>query len=158
MEVKSAKKNVLMNKFAQLHRDIEHGKDKMQKVGSSFWRGKTDHHPHKMFPFCQDTVQDGSPMTTLNDCENTPRKQDKSPVTSASSKQAIVLGMCFVLLWVEKIGINLFRGTHYSLLLLFNSIFKLLFFVWKNVFLPHVSCPCDYISSSSGKLYLGDLS
>lgn len=148
-----------MNKFAQLHRDIEHGKGKMRKVGSSFWKGKTDHHPRKMFPFCQDMVQEGSPMRrTLSDCENIPRKQAKSLVTSASSKQAIVFRMCFVLLWVEKMGMNLFRGTHYCLLLLFNSIFKLLFFVWKNVFLPHVSCPCDCISSNSGELYLGDLS
>lgn len=73
MAVKSKrKKKVLMNKFAQLHRDIEPGKGKMQKVGSSFWRGKTDQHPCKMFPFCQDMVQDGSPMRrTLSDCENT---------------------------------------------------------------------------------------
>lgn len=40
-----------MYKFAPLYRDIEWRKDTTQKVGSSFWRGKTDHHPCKNVSF-----------------------------------------------------------------------------------------------------------
>lgn len=30
--------------------------------------------------------------------------------------------------------------------------------LWKNMFLPHVACPCDCIKLHSQELYLGDLS
>lgn len=48
--------------------------------------------PLRIEPRCQNSVQEWSRVST---CEKTPGKQDKSLVTSISSKHAIVLGICF---------------------------------------------------------------
>jgi hypothetical protein len=67
----------------------------------------------------------------LSACETTPRKQDKSLVTSDLQKR-IILGMCFCVSTRQVADRN-----EFALAVVIHMP------LWKTMFLPCVACPCD---------------
>lgn len=101
----------------------------MHKQKLRGWRNDNGESLCKLNGILDSTFKEQSPVRILRACENISRKQDKSLVTSVSSKHSIVLGMYF---HTPRCRV----GTGLLQLLLFICLYG-------KMFLPCLACPCD---------------
>lgn len=98
-------------------------------------------------PPCRNTVQERSCVRgILSSCEKTPRKQDKSPVTSVAPKHGIVFVMYFFCpSQAQQIGVGLLHSDYLlSLTVVMQSV-------------PRMAYPMLVCSLNSGELGSYDL-